>query len=201
MYSFRKSQLFWLRSNVVLLLFSSLLLINKPYWNNNGSGTSFFLFVFIAECFLIILALVYGFQTKKGNARQSLKTTLLKSNIIVGVFVFSVFSLFFGFILSSSIPYPSSILIVYLIVNMIFAFASLLFPTVVIKLYESNVYDETKGLIPDFFRYVAILVSSLNYEVQKVLARLPFILQRILGIVFILVLICSIAGALSVFEN
>lgn len=74
---------------------------------------------------------------------------------------------------------------------MIFAFASLLFPTIVIKLYESNVYDE----------YVAILVSSLNYEVQKVLARLPFLLQRILGIVFILVLICSIAGALSVFEN
>lgn len=103
--------------------------------------------------------------------------------------------------MSGDIPYPNSVLIIYLTINMVFAFVSLFVPTLIIKLYEVNVYDESNGLITDFFRYVAILVSSLNYEVQIVLARLPFVLQRLLGVIFIAVLLWELTMIGLIFEN
>lgn len=53
--------------------------------------------------------------------------------------------------MSGDIPYPNSALIIYLTINMVFAFVSLFVPTLIIKLYEVNVYDESNGLITDFF--------------------------------------------------
>ena len=199
MFSFKKSRFFWLRSNVILILLTALLLLNKPYWEKNAN-VMFFMFVCTAELFIILLALVYGFQTKKTIARPPSRA-IRKTNIPIGIFVFSIFSLFFGFAMSGDIPYPNSALIIYLTINMVFAFVSLFVPTLIIKLYETNVYDESNGLVTDFFRYVAILVSSLNYEVQIVLARLPFVLQRLLGVIFIAVLLWELTMIGLIFEN
>ena len=149
MFSFKKSRFFWLRSNVILILLTALLLLNKPYWEKNAN-VMFFMFVCTAELFIILLALVYGFQTKKTIARPPSRA-IRKTNIPIGIFVFSIFSLFFGFAMSGDIPYPNSALIIYLTINMVFAFVSLFVPTLIIKLYEVNVYDESNGLITDFF--------------------------------------------------
>ncbi|MED1145238.1 hypothetical protein [Bacillus paralicheniformis] len=198
-FSFEKSRFLWLRSNFILLLLTALLLLNKPYWEKDAN-VMFFMFVFTAELFIILLSLVYGFQTKKTVTRPPSRA-IRKTNIPIGIFVFSIFSLFFGFAMSGDIPYPNSALIIYLTINMVFAFVSLFVPTLIIKLYETNVYDESNGLVTDFFRYVAILVSSLNYEVQIVLARLPFVLQRLMGVIFIAALLWELTMIGLIFEN
>ncbi|MCY7752091.1 hypothetical protein [Bacillus haynesii] len=198
MFSIKKSFFFWLRSNVVLLFFALLLLINKPYWNNNGSGTSVFLFVLIAECFLVLLSFVYGFNTKKIYISPR-KKIFKKSNLIVGTTTFIALSLFLSFVLREHIPYPSALLYMSLTINFIMAIISLLFPNWVIKQYEFNIYEESSGWINDFLRYFLFIAWAINYEVQVVLARLPFLLQRLMGIVFIIVLVFSIASIGSMY--
>ncbi|MFN2744872.1 hypothetical protein ACINLE_04615 [Bacillus sp. z60-18] len=198
MFSMKKSCIFLLRSNALLLLLVALLLINIPYWNQDDSGISLFLFIFFAECFLILLSFVYGFKTKK--IYISPRTNIFKkSNLIVGITTFIVLSLFLSFVLREHIPYLSALLYVSLTINFIMAIFSLLFPTWVIKQYEFNIYEEPGGWINDFLRYFLFFAWTINYEVQVVLARLPFLLQRLMGIIFIIVLIFSIASIASIF--
>lgn len=92
MFSFKKSRFLWLRSNFILLLLTALLLLNKPYWEKDAN-VMFFMFVFTAELFIILLSLVYGFQTKKTVTRPPSRA-IRKTNIPIGIFVFSIFSLF-----------------------------------------------------------------------------------------------------------
>lgn len=47
MFSFKKSRFFWLRSNVILILLTALLLLNKPYWEKTPM-----------LCFLCLFALL-----------------------------------------------------------------------------------------------------------------------------------------------
>ncbi|MCY7837150.1 hypothetical protein [Bacillus haynesii] len=198
MFSIKKSGIFWMRSNAILMLLVVLLLINIPYWNRDDSGISLFLFIFFAECFLVLLSLVYGFNTKKIYASPR-KKIFKKSNLIVGTITVIAISLFLGFVLREHIPYPSALLYMSLTINFIMAIISLLFPNWVIKQYEFNIYEESSGWINDFLRYFLFIAWAINYEVQVVLARLPFLLQRLMGIVFIIVLVFSIASISSMY--
>ncbi|MCY8591834.1 hypothetical protein [Bacillus haynesii] len=198
MFSIKKSGIFWMRSNAILMLLVVLLLINIPYWNGDDSGISLFLFIFFAECFLVLLSLVYGFNTKKIYASPR-KKIFKKSNLIVGTITVIAISLFLGFVLREHIPYPSALLYMSLTINFIMAIISLLFPNWVIKQYEFNIYEESSGWINDFLRYFLFIAWAINYEVQVVLARLPFLLQRLMGIVFIIVLVFSIASISSMY--
>ncbi|KAA0835478.1 hypothetical protein P9G44_05625 [Bacillus paralicheniformis] len=198
MFSIKKSGIFWMRSNAVFMLLVVLLLINIPYWNRDDSSISLFLFIFFAECFLVLLSLVYGFNTKKIYVSPR-KKIFKKSNLIVGTITVIAISLFLSFVLREHIPYPSALLYMSLTINFIMAIISLLFPNWVIKQYEFNIYEESSGWINDFLRYFLFIAWAINYEVQVVLARLPFLLQRLMGIVFIIVLVFSIASISSMY--
>lgn len=197
MFSIKKSFFFWLRSNVVILLFTAFLLASLPYRNEDESGNSIFLFAFLSECFLILLSFVYGTKTKKQYTSPR-KRILKKSNVTQGILVFLFISIFFSYALNGMVPFPSSLLYISLSVNLIMAIYSLIAPSWVIKIYEYNIYEAPNGWISDL-RYFLFFVWSVNYEVQVVLYRLPFLLQRLLGIIFIFVLIINIFLISSMF--
>ncbi|MBG9914724.1 hypothetical protein ABD67_07570 [Bacillus sonorensis] len=198
MFSIKKSFFFWLRSNVVILLFTAFLLASLPYRNEDESGNSIFLFAFLSECFLILLSFVYGTKTKKQYTSPR-KRILKKSNVTQGILVFLFISIFFSYALNGMVPFPSSLLYISLSVNLIMAIYSLIAPSWVIKIYEYNIYEAPNGWISDLLRYFLFFVWSVNYEVQVVLYRLPFLLQRLLGIIFIFVLIINIFLISSMF--
>ncbi len=197
MFSIKKSFFFWLRSNVVILLFTAFLLASLPYRNEDESGNSIFLFAFLSECFLILLSFVYGTKTKKQYTSPR-KRILKKSNVTQGILVFLFISIFFSYALNGMVPFPSSLLYISLSVNLIMAIYSLIAPSWVIKIYEYNIYEAPNGWISDLL-YFLFFVWSVNYEVQVVLYRLPFLLQRLLGIIFIFVLIINIFLISSMF--
>ncbi|WP_113928849.1 hypothetical protein [Bacillus sp. P14.5] len=87
--------------------------------------------------------------------------------------------------LYQSMPLPTSFLYFLIGVNIIFAFFSIFIQSNLIKLYKSNVYKEPMTFIDSFFKYMAIYMSGLNHYVQSVLSGLPFLVNKVLGIVFL----------------
>ncbi|NPC91550.1 hypothetical protein HOO54_04635 [Bacillus sp. WMMC1349] len=200
MFSFKKSRNYWLRSNLVLLFLATLLLINKPYFSEKYGNPLFFLFVVTTELFLILLSFVYGFQTKKVRYSPR-KRVFNKSNYTKGVAVFLCLSIFFGLALGRDIPYPSSLITISLAINTLAAIISLIAPSAVINHYESSIYEEPKGLINDLMRYFLVFTWGINYEVQIVLARLPFIFQRLIGVILAVLLFFGTFAVGVIFEN
>ncbi|MCY9261744.1 hypothetical protein [Bacillus haynesii] len=198
MFSIKKSCYFWVRSNAVLLLIAALLLTNLSCWNKYENGISLFLFELFSECFLILLSLVYGTKTKK-QFTSPRKRILKKSNVTQGILVFLFISIFFNYALNGMVPFPSSLLYISLTINLIMAIYSLIAPSWVIKIYEYNIYEVPNGWISDLLRFFLVFAWSVNYEVQVVLYRLPFLLQRLMGIIFIFVLLINIFLISSMF--
>ena len=82
------------------------------------------------------------------------------------------------------IPIPSSYIALMMTTNAIFAFFSIFVQRLVITLYEVNVFEEPKSIPGYFFKYIAIITSGVNYYVQNVLNRLPFILNKLGSVLF-----------------
>ncbi|NPC91551.1 hypothetical protein HOO54_04640 [Bacillus sp. WMMC1349] len=136
MFSFKKSRYYWLRSNAVLILLVGLLFTNLPYWNKDDSGVSMFLFIFFAECFIILISFVYGFKTRKGYSSPR-KRVFNKSNWVQGFLTFLLLIVFFSYALHGFIPVPSALLYISLSVNLVMAFYSLLAPSAVGVIFEN----------------------------------------------------------------
>ncbi|WP_113928847.1 hypothetical protein [Bacillus sp. P14.5] len=88
-----------------------------------------------------------------------------------------------------NIPFPSSLVIVMLGINTIFAFFSIFIQRLVVVLYESNVFEKPHSFSDYFYKYIAILTSGVNYYVQLVIRRLPFIFNKVMGVVFFVFLL------------
>ena len=98
------------------------------------------------------------------------------------------------------IPIPSSYISLMIITNAIFAFFSIFVQRLVIILYEVNVVEEPKSIGAFFFKYIAILTSGVNYYIQNVLNRLPFIINKLASILFFVFLVVIGIGVMSIFN-
>ncbi|WP_273126207.1 hypothetical protein [Bacillus weihaiensis] len=99
-----------------------------------------------------------------------------------------------------NVPLPSSLVIVVLGINTIFAFFSLFIQRLVIRLYKANVYEKSHSFSDYFYKYIAILTSGINYFVQMVIIRLPLIFNKAMGLVFFVVLLFINYTLLHVFN-
>lgn len=108
---------------------------------------------------------------------------LISLALAVGVWTFIALS-FKGI----NIPIPSSYIALMMMTNTIFAFFSIFVQRLVIVLYEVNVFEEPKSISGYFFKYIAIVTSGVNYYVQNVLSRLPFILNKLGSVLFFVLL-------------
>lgn len=119
------------------------------------------------------------------------------TGIILAFIIITLLSLL---ALGIDIPLPSSYLALMFTTNAIFAFVSIFLQRLVIVLYEVNVCEEPKGISGLTTKYFAIFSSGINYYVQKVLNRLPFIFNKFLAIVFFLIIVWNAFCMIGIFD-
>lgn len=92
-------------------------------------------------------------------------------------------------LLGVDIPIPSSYIAMMIMINGIFAFFSIFIQRGVIVLYESNVFEEPESILDYAFKYFAILSSGINYYIQVLFRRMPFIINKLASVLFLIFLI------------
>lgn len=98
------------------------------------------------------------------------------------------------------IPIPSSYIGLMITSNAIFALFSIFVQRLVITLYEVNVFEEPKSIADYFFKYIAILSSGVNYYIQGVFSRLPFLVNKMAAILFFVFLVVIGFGMIGIFN-
>lgn len=98
-----------------------------------------------------------------------------------------------------NIPLPSSYIQVLLSANTVFAFLSIFMQRLVIILYEMNVLEKRTGFFNYAIKYFAVFILGLNYHVQVVINRLPFILNKIMAVIFFIFMVTTVFGVLDLF--
>lgn len=124
----------------------------------------------------------------------------LKEQIIGGIIAFIIFTLLSLPFYGVDVPLPSSYVVLFIISNAIFAFVSIFIQRAVCYIYEANVFDECNNSIDYAFKYLAICSSGVNFYVQKLLIRVPFILNKVIAIVFCLFLLWNFMFTILMFD-
>ncbi|MBP3040679.1 hypothetical protein J9303_14400, partial [Bacillaceae bacterium Marseille-Q3522] len=70
----------------------------------------------------------------------------------------------------------------------------------VIVLYEVNVYEGKKSMLGYATKYIAIMTSGINYYVQNVINRLPFLLNKLVAILFFICTFIVGFGQIGIFD-
>lgn len=105
-------------------------------------------------------------------------------NNYIGFFLAALVCSIPAFLFSSDFPIPSAYLLLALLTNLIFSFASIFMQTIILRLYEINVYEEKKGILDYTFHYLAMFFSGVNYHIQLIFNRTPFILNKLFACIF-----------------
>ncbi|KAF0821941.1 hypothetical protein V7200_07960 [Cytobacillus firmus] len=108
--------------------------------------------------------------------------------------------LFSLFLTGVDVPIPSSFIALMIAANAVFAFFSIFAQTLVITLYEVNVFKKPNGILDYCFKYFAITTSGINYYVQNLLNRIPFILNKLVAAFFFIFLVATGFSLLGVFN-
>ena len=123
-----------------------------------------------------------------------------KKKITGFILVFMVFTLIACSLYGINIPLPSSYIPLVIAANGVFAFCSIFAQRLIIALYELNVFEGKDSLVGYFNKYTAIFTSGINYYIQNVLNRLPFLVNKILAICYFLSLVWIGFGILGIFN-
>ncbi|QHE63552.1 hypothetical protein FHE72_23075 [Rossellomorea vietnamensis] len=123
-----------------------------------------------------------------------------KKKITGFILVFLVFTLIACSLYGINIPLPSSYIPLVIAANGVFAFCSIFAQRLIIALYEVNVFEGKDSLVGYFNKYTAIFTSGINYYIQNVLNRLPFLMNKILAICYFLSLVWIGFGILGIFN-
>lgn len=125
-------------------------------------------------------------------------------NKIIG---FCVFFIVYGglsqMFQGAGVPFPSNLIPLAFIINALYAVGSIFFQRVIIIIYEMNVFDKDvdKNVYNSSFKYFTIVSSGLNYYAQTILVRFPFVINKLLAIVFLAFNLTFIACSIGFYDN
>ncbi|MYL57871.1 hypothetical protein GLW20_10160 [Virgibacillus halodenitrificans] len=193
----KKGIMLFLKSNLTLLILMLLLLTNTFSWKEDRIGLIVMMLT-SAELYILLLSIltvIKPIETNKKKIGRFSKPELI--GLLLVIIFISIFSLVFT---GAELPFPSTIIMLILVMNSMIAFFSLVFHKFSIILYEANVYPENDSITNYIFKYIAIVFSGLNYYVQSILDRMPLLINKLLAIVFLLLLIWENMLLLFYFE-
>lgn len=149
--------------------------------------------------FVFFISLLACFKPEKRNKYFDIKQFTRKETIglIIALVITSFLSLIFTFI---DIRYPGSIVMMMFSGNFVMSLYSILFRRIAIILYESSVYDRTESIKEYTFKYLDILMFGINYEVQKIIDRFPFIIKIPVSMLFFLFLLWQFFTVIAVYS-
>ncbi|GLO67481.1 MULTISPECIES: hypothetical protein [Oceanobacillus] len=188
----------FVKLNIVLFLIVLMFFINYFAWNDD-SKVSIFIFIIFAEPFIILYSTINCFKPYEKIKKIEFDKEQPKEWIALSIVIIflSLFSLIF---LGANIPYPSTIIFLILMTNFMVALYSVFFHPVAIGFYEANVYSEKSTVFDYIFKYIAIFFSGINYYVQITLLKLPLFINKLIAIVFVLLLLWQAFGVIGLFE-
>ncbi|MCG1030108.1 hypothetical protein [Virgibacillus halodenitrificans] len=193
----KKGITFFLKSNIILLILMLLLLTNTFSWKEDRIGLIVMMLA-SAELYILLLSILTIIIPREKNKKKIERFSKSEWIGLLLVIIFiSIFSLGFT---GAELPFPSTIIMLILVMNSMIVFFSLVFHKFSIVLYEANVYPENDSITNYFFKYIAIVFSGLNYYVQSILDRMPLLINKLLAIVFLLLLIWENMLLLFYFE-
>jgi succinate dehydrogenase hydrophobic anchor subunit len=201
-FSIKRGAAFFLESNLFVLLILFILLINKNYWNEDGS-TIVFIFISGFELFFMLLFVPACFFYEPVSIKRIIQSIFQKreKNEWIGMaLAFCVITLFsLGFIF---MPYPSNYLPLWLTVCWICAFVSIFIQRVVIAYYYShaNIENNQESISNYFFKYVTLFIMGFNHYIQLLLSKMPFSLNKLFAILTFLVLFLQSFVILGVYD-
>ncbi|WP_272031733.1 hypothetical protein [Oceanobacillus kimchii] len=188
----------FVKLNIVLFLIVLMFFINYFAWNDD-SKVSIFIFIIFSEPFIILYSTINCFKPYEKIKKIEFDKEQPKEWIALSIVIIflSLFSLIF---LGANIPYPSTIIFLILMTNFMVALYSVFFHPVAIGFYEANVYSEKSTVFDYIFKYIAIFFSGINYYVQITLLKLPLFINKLIAIVFVLLLLWQAFGVIGLFE-
>lgn len=124
----------------------------------------------------------------------------MNKKIISFILAFGIFTLISLTLSGIDVPMPSSYVPLLFASNAVFAFFSIFTQRLVLAVYETNVYETRNGFVSYFIKYVAIFTSGINYYVQNVLNRLPFLVNKLFAVCFFLSLVWIGFGIIGIFN-
>ncbi|GIN15423.1 hypothetical protein J32TS2_07790 [Shouchella clausii] len=204
MFSIRKSLKAFVKGQFCFLLMTLVLFLNAPYWHE--PLTSWILILMLIQPGIFLLAFVDGFRTKKtveiepeerGNVftfRGFLKSLWFLIPVLLFFTLVTWYADFDG-----GLPFPSGILAVFLMVNCSLSFLSFIMPSYVLTFYAANAYDKSKTAWSEGFRYIAIYFCGLNGEIQNLLSRFPFYVQRPITLLLCIWYFLVLGGIINMF--
>jgi succinate dehydrogenase hydrophobic anchor subunit len=190
-FSIKRGAAFFLESNLFVLLILAILLINKNYWDEDGS-TMVIAFISGFELLFMLLFVPACFFYEPVSIKRVIQSTFKKreKNEWIGMaLAFCVITLIsLGFIFD--IPYPSIYLPLLLTFSWICAFVSIFIQRFVIAYYYFNVNVENgqKSIFSYLFKYLALFIMGFNHYIQLLLSKMPFLLNKLFAIFTFLLL-------------
>lgn len=108
---------------------------------------------------------------------------------VAGFGLFFIVCTLVGLLISkANIPLLTAYIFEMLAFNFMYAIASIFSQRAVILLYEANIYEECNNIWDFAFKYFYMYSSGINYYVQTIIARVPFIVNKVIAILFTAVL-------------
>jgi hypothetical protein len=205
LFSLKRGIRFLLQSQLFLVIIIFLFLFNKNEWTNNTFVTFsmffsgfelFFILLFLPACFapnLPEMSIHRFIQviTKKRERNERIGMT-------IAFVIFTVVSLIF---LSANIPYPSTFVQFWLTTNMMFALISVFFQRLVFFYYHAAVKKDLKRISDYFYKYCGIFMLGFCYYIQQILSRLPFLLNKLFAVLFLLLLVWQFFVVIGIYNN
>ncbi len=162
-----------------------LIYLNKSNWRYDGAD-QVETFIFTFECFFVLLALLV--IARPPQKKSNIQTRSISKNLVCFIMALIITGLISLMMIPAGLPFPSTMVFFILATNLLVAFYSLAFHKTAIALFKTNTKKEKKKIADYVFMYIAILFSGLNHLVQSVLDRQPLIINKLIALLFILIL-------------
>ncbi|AIF45520.1 hypothetical protein [Virgibacillus sp. SK37] len=197
-FSVFKSFFFFLKANCILGIVLLLFLINYKSWDWDGADY-IYIFMLFPQAFLVLLAIIAGFRKTENkftyHFRNSRNEWIGLVSAITAVLLFSL--LFLG----AGVAFPSTVVFLAITTNFMVAAFSVIFHPLTIALYEANVFDKCNTKMDYFYKYIAIFTTGINYHTQQLLRSVPLVINKLLAVIFVLLLIWQLFGVNMIFGD
>lgn len=198
-FSFRRGLYFFIKANILLFSVVVLFLINTGKGGLEELLNITLIFIFPAEMFIMILSFINMFKPNQKIKRKK-RDNISKNEWIGMTITFGFLSIFSLLFLGAGISFPSTLVFLAITTNFMFALYSIIFHPITIALYYGIVFREKETITDYIFKHIVMFTSGINYYVQISLKKLPLILNKMLAIIFVLLLLWLLAAMIAIFD-
>ncbi|ANC78681.1 hypothetical protein ABE65_018510 [Fictibacillus phosphorivorans] len=119
-------------------------------------------------------------------------------SIILTILFISLFSLIF---VGIDVPFPTTIIMLLLLTNAIYAFLSIFVQRFIIELYKHNTSTDKNRFFSCLNKYTTFAFFGLNHSVQLTLTRLPLLINKLLALLFFFLILFNWLIILIIFNG